>query len=95
MQKIKLTLNTIERVGFFLHALVGLLSLVKGDYFPTLDGPAHLYNSHLIQVLLFQENTVVHDFVEFNPELVPNWTGHLLLAILNTFFLPVGRKNYS
>lgn len=86
MQKIKLTLNTIERLGFFLLALVGLLSLVKGNYFPTLDGPAHLYNSHLIQVLLFQENTVVHDFVEFNLELVPNWTGHFLLAILNTFF---------
>jgi hypothetical protein len=55
-------------------------------YFPSLDGPAHLYNADLIQSILFEKDSFVADYFSFHREPVPNWTGHLLLMFLGFFF---------
>lgn len=52
-----------------------------------MDGPAHLHNSHLINILLSDENEFVSNYLQLNPVLVPNWTGHALMAFM-LLFLP-------
>ena len=54
-------------------------------YFVTGDGPAHLYNGTLIFELLAGDNPAAQNYLEFNPVVVPNWTGHLLLGFFNLF----------
>lgn len=51
------------------------------------DGTAHLCNSNLIAQMLFNPDSLASQFFEFNPMLLPNWTGHVLLMLLN-FVLP-------
>lgn len=73
---------------FFLAAVVFNLSVVfSGKFFPTLDGPAHLYNSQIIESLFLKNSEVLSQFYQFNSDLVPNWSGHFILAFFN-YFLP-------
>jgi hypothetical protein len=48
----------------------------------TLDGAAHLYNSHLMFEVLFGKSTAIHQFFEFNNFPEPNWTGHFIMMWL-------------
>lgn len=73
-------LGNIE-VLFVLLAFFNTWPIWCSDFFPTVDGPAHLYNSKVI-LELWNSNSFFQGFLEINPELVPNWTGHFLLAIL-------------
>ncbi len=65
---------------------LNLIPILSSKFFPTLDGPAHLYNSQLIKTLLFEKNGLLNNFFIFNLEPVPNWTGHLVLATFSLFF---------
>src|SRR5688572_30595354 len=56
------------------------------QYFPTVDGPAHFYNASIIRELLFGDAEIFNSFFKFNPQPVPNWSGHLLAVILGIFF---------
>lgn len=82
-----LRINQLERLLFFTITVLTLLPVLCFKFFPTMDGPAHLYNSNLINSLLFDNNETLHSFFIFNSLPVPNWTGHLILSIFN-FFLP-------
>jgi hypothetical protein len=76
-----------EPLFFLLIALLNLIPVVAFTFFPTLDGPAHLYNSNLIAHLLSDTTSPLKPFFTFTPELLPNWTGHAVLSFFN-FFLP-------
>lgn len=76
-----------EKWFFLLMTGINLLPALGFRFFPTMDGAAHLYNSNLINCLLFEPNSQLSSFFDFNPEPVPNWTGHLFLSFFN-FFLP-------
>ena len=80
-------INRIESIIFCVVTILTLLPVLSFHFFPTLDGPAHLYNSNLITSLLFDNNKTLHDFLIFNSIPVPNWTGHVILSFFN-FFLP-------
>lgn len=75
-----------ESILFHVVLLVNLLPVLVGAFFPTLDGAAHLYNSRLINALIFDSSEMVQNYFSFNPELVPNWTGHFILSIFNFLF---------
>jgi len=75
----------IETYIFFLVLILNLIPVLSVRFFPTLDGPVHLYNSNLINHLLTGDHSRLHDFFEFNPEPVPNWTGHFILSFFNLF----------
>jgi len=77
----------VERYAFVLVLLLNLIPVFSGKFFPSLDGPAHLYNAKLIQSLLFENHTNIHAYFTINPEPVPNWFGHALLAVFQ-YFLP-------
>jgi hypothetical protein len=76
--------KSARREKYFFYSILVLIStpLVMLEFFPTLDGIVHLHNANLINSLVF-ENSRLQDFYEFNDGLLPNWTGHLLLALFN------------
>lgn len=78
-------MRKIEKWVFLAVAIGNLVPLFAGEFFPTMDGAAHLYNSNLIYRLLAGNKDTLSSFFVFNPVPVPNWTGHVLLAIFNSF----------
>lgn len=81
----KLKFSVVEKYLFLLLMVFNLIPVLTGKFFPTLDGPAHLHNSQLINSLLLENRSVISDFFKFNAEPVPNWTGHLILSFFNLF----------
>ncbi|MDQ3052015.1 MAG: hypothetical protein M3Q95_14125 [Bacteroidota bacterium] len=77
----------IHTVSVFIF-LVALAPVWGFLYFPTVDGPAHLYNARIIRELLWGDAIIYAPFFNFNQELVPNWTGHLI-AVVTGVVLPV------
>jgi hypothetical protein len=81
----KFDFRSKESLFFFFIAVVNTFPVLSLHFFPTLDGPAHLYNATLIDQLLFKNNEVLQGFFNFNNEAIPNWTGHFLLAFFHLF----------
>jgi hypothetical protein len=62
------------------------------EYYVNQDGSLHLYNAYLILEIL-KGNQAVSQFVTFSPVLVPNLTGHWILAgLLSIFSAAVATK---
>ncbi|AEA43656.1 hypothetical protein Fluta_1664 [Fluviicola taffensis DSM 16823] len=78
-------LTKYERFFFLAVVVLNLIPILSHRFFPTIDGPAHLYNANLINHMLL--NPDFDSFFRFNPEPVPNWIGHILLCFFN-WFLP-------
>lgn len=55
------------------------------DYFVTNDGPAHVYNANLIQHFFGIYHQQISAFFNFNTSIEPNWIGHFILIIFNSF----------
>jgi hypothetical protein len=71
---------------FFIAVVINVLPFLFIRFFPTMDGPAHLYNSNLIGQLL-HAGSPLHQYFYFNPMLVPNWLSHIILGFF-ALFLP-------
>jgi hypothetical protein len=69
-----------ERNLFYAVLAVNLAMLCTVKYYPTMDGPSHLYNANLIKHLLIGDSPVVNRFFELNRALPPNWTSSFILA---------------
>ena len=67
-----------------LHALAVLAAPVL----PTNDGPAHAWNAALLAHWTDPEWAAVRRWFELDLRPVPNWTGHLLLALLQGVLSP-------
>lgn len=80
-------LEKFEPIYFYLFLLVNLIPVFSHQFFPTVDGPAHLYNSKMLVDLLNNPNSPISTFLTFNSSINPNWTGHFLLSFF-LFFLP-------
>jgi len=65
---------------------VGLLPIWVFRYVPSLDGPQHLYNAHVI-IQLLKGSDLFSEFFRINEVVVGYWTGHLALTFFH-FFLP-------
>lgn len=75
-----------EKYIFYSVLIINLSLLSTVRYYPSMDGPAHLYNSNLIYHLLKGDCTPLYDFYTFNKILIPNWIGHFILASLYFIF---------
>jgi hypothetical protein len=69
-----------ESLLFYLVCLVNLIPVLSAPFFPTVDGPAHLYNSFLIKTLIGDADSPLHQYLILNPNLSPNLIGHFLLT---------------
>ena len=73
-----------------------LVALVAGqvlpvlliEFFPSTDGPAHLDGADAVLRMLSAGGWLTRKYYEFNPSIVPNWTGHVLLAGLQKIVSP-------
>jgi hypothetical protein len=64
---------------------MNLAPIFGTNFFPTLDGPAHLYNANLIKEFWFGNSIFLEKYFSQNSNLVPNWTGHFILVFFKTF----------
>ncbi len=78
-------LYKFEKYFFLLILVLNLSPIFETTFFPTLDGPAHLYNSNLINELWFGNNDFLSQYYSINPKAIPNWIGHFLLSLFNLF----------
>lgn len=70
-----------HRAVFLSFLAINLAIPFCTHFYPTLDGPAHLYNAQLLKQYAFG-NEVVRAHLELTPHPVPNWLDHGLLAVL-------------
>jgi hypothetical protein len=75
-----------EKPFFFLMVFINLTPLLITTFYPTVDGPAHLYNARLIVDLLTNNESPLSEYYIFNSQLNPNWTGHFILGLLLLIF---------
>lgn len=75
-----------EPLLFWILVFIGTLPLLLNKYFPTLDGPSHLYNGNIIKELVLGNHQEFRNLFSFNPLLVPNWISHFLFAVLGLIF---------
>lgn len=64
---------------FWALLAVHLIPFLAFRWFPTLDGPCHLYNARVILDLL-RGDELTGRFFEINPFPEPNWLGHAIMA---------------
>ena len=81
-----LTLAKAEPWYFRLFLVINLAPLLSWRFFPTADGPSHLYNARVILELLHSRTSPLHDFYIFNSLLNPNSSGHFLLSFFLLLF---------
>lgn len=70
---------------FYSLLLFNIILLCSTKFFPTIDGPAHVYNSIIIKELILG-NELFADYFTFNYFFAPNWGTHLIMAILQFCF---------
>jgi hypothetical protein len=71
---------------FFLWVLAINTSLLFSfKYFPTYDGGAHAYNTTVLRELLFNPNSVFHNYFAVNSEILPNYLSNAILLALDPF----------
>lgn len=78
----------------FLYILLGLVLvysfvfLFTQNYFITVDGPSHLYNSNILSKI-FDNDQFISMYYSHVSEVVPNYFSTYLLLILNKIFHPL------
>lgn len=76
-----------EEIILFSVLIIAHIALVwLFKYFPTQDGPAHVYNSSLILQLNHPVYDVFREYLTVNFRLDPTWFSHLLLSALLAVF---------
>ena len=75
----------IEPYFYILFTIINALPILIYKFFPTVDGPAHLYNSKIIVELLTTNNNILSQFYMFSSNINPNWTGHIILSSFLSF----------
>jgi hypothetical protein len=58
-------------------------------YFPTQDGPSHLYNAFVLSHYFDASSVITHAYFSLNLRLFPNWTTYVLMALLVRIFPPL------
>ena len=74
---------------FILLLILHLLPLWIFTYFPSQDGPSHIYNALTLKEYHKHENYTMRDVWKLNITIFPNWLSHLMLAALLYVFPPI------
>jgi hypothetical protein len=75
-------------VAYGLLTLVYVLPVWLFTYFPSQDGPCHLYNAFILNHYNDPSYTF-NQFYQIRSALIPNWTSHALLALFMQFVSPL------
>jgi hypothetical protein len=77
-----------ESLCFYICLLPHVAPIVTYPFFPTMDGPAHLYNANILNHLWAGDAPLLHSFFQTHTFWIPNWTGHILLSVFLQIFPP-------
>ena len=69
--------------------LIHLLPIWIFKYFPTQDGPSHIYNAYVLKDYHKHENYKIREVFKLNLTLFPNWTSHPFMMLLMYVFPPI------
>ena len=58
-------------------------------YFPSLDGPGHVYNAYVLKEYHKHENYKLREVYKLNLTIFPNWSSPIILALLMYVFPPI------
>ena len=75
-------------IAYGLLTLAYVLPVWLFTYFPTQDGPCHLYNAFILNHY-DDPNYTFSQFYNIRSALIPNWTSHALLALFMRFTGPL------
>ncbi|HEY3373057.1 MAG TPA: hypothetical protein VGK10_19560 [Prolixibacteraceae bacterium] len=78
-------LSKDEVIIFYGILVINITFLFYTRFYPSMDGPAHLYNSNLIKQLLVR-NSFLGQFYQISTFPIPNWTSHFILTFLHFLF---------
>lgn len=79
----KLSVDRAEKWFFAFVVAAHAWPLLCVSFFPTLDGPAHVYNAKIITEILFHSGSGAEAFYTINANPVPNLSSHVILALLH------------
>jgi hypothetical protein len=85
LKKVNLTHLIGSTYFFYSVLLINITLLCLTRFYPSMDGPSHLYNSNVLNQLI-GGNKILGEFYSINPVPIPNWTGHIILSFLHVFF---------
>jgi hypothetical protein len=74
-----------EWILFYSLILLNTIPAFQPLFFPSVDGPIHIYNANVILKLL-SGSEFLSQYYTFNTWIVPNWTGHFIMAGLLSVF---------
>lgn len=74
----------VEPWIFFLITALHSVPVIIFHFFPTVDGPCHLYSANIIRHLLVG-GSAFSKFFSLNPIPVPNWISHFILVVFGCF----------
>ncbi|MBM3240453.1 hypothetical protein FJZ31_29570 [Candidatus Poribacteria bacterium] len=69
--------------------VIHLMPLWIFKYFPSQDGPSHIYNAKVLKEYHKHENYKLRDVFKLNLTIFPNWTSHPFMAFLLYFCPPI------
>lgn len=75
-------------IAFLLITLLYILPVWIFKYFPSQDGPCHVYNAFILSHFNDPAYEFNH-FYEIRETLIPNWTSHAFMAILMRMISPL------
>ncbi|MGM0497601.1 MAG: hypothetical protein ACQESJ_06760 [Bacteroidota bacterium] len=75
-----------EKWIFLVLVILNALPVFLYKFFPSMDGAVHTYNAQNMLELLGNPDSRLHEYIIFNPELVPNWGGHIILSFFSLIF---------
>jgi len=66
---------------FFVLTLLYLFPIWSIQFFPTQDGPSHVYNAFILKEYFnTKEYPLLQEYYDLNLQPMPNWFGHLIIA---------------
>lgn len=74
-----------EKHLFAIFVLITAIPVISNEFFPTLDGPAHLHNANLLKHIWFKNATNIFDFYSINIHLNSNFVDHVWFAVAGLF----------
>ncbi|MCX7986817.1 MAG: hypothetical protein N2662_07750 [Bacteroidales bacterium] len=84
MKKIKFK-NSYNSYIFYVLLLLNVILPFATNFYPSMDGPAHLYNANNLLHLL-KGNNFLAEFYTIHNFVTPNWTTHFILLLFLTVF---------
>lgn len=78
-------LYRVEEIIFYSVLLINIAFLFATRFYPSMDGPAHLYNANLLKHI-FLNNQFIESYYQISSIPVPNWSSHFILSFFGLLF---------